>query len=38
MALKVKEVAFDEDFPKLMATLHESYNKPYNSFWDIFKR
>ena len=39
MALKVKEleVTSDEVFPRLMATLHESYSKPYNGFWDIFK-
>jgi hypothetical protein len=37
MALKVKEVTSDEVFPRLVATLHESYSKPYNGFWDIFK-
>lgn len=37
MSLKLNELTSDGEFPGLMATLYNSYSKPYNGFWDISK-
>lgn len=37
MPLRLNELTSDDEFPGLMATLYNSYSKPYNGFWDIFK-
>lgn len=37
MSLKLNELTLDGKFPGLMATLYNSYSKPYNGFWDISK-
>ena len=37
MPLKLTELTSDEEFPALMTALYDSYSKPYNGFWDMFK-
>lgn len=37
MPLKLNELTSDDEFPGLVATLYNSYSKPYNGFWDILK-